>query len=350
MWAGVARFGGIGDNLVASAVLAPLRKKYGRVEVISQLPYSCVFENNPYIDKLSVHKEGEIPGESAEAWHRWHNVRAKEYDFYIHLSHSMESMVALFPAQTQFYWPAEWRRRFCGRNYVELVADICGVPYSECQPRFFPTEEETARAKQTRGEQMGSGKVIGWVLSGSRIDKIHPASTLIVARLIRECDATVVLFGGPGRDCEMGNRIIEHVRRQNGSVKGVAGAADPSLEDQRWPIRRVLTQLRHCDLVIGPDTGPMWSLAAHPVPKIVTLSHASPENITKGWINTTTLHADQTVPCWPCHQLHSSLDTCTPDETKGAAACISSISVETIVSTAYGILNPPAEVLKEAAE
>ena len=345
-WACISRFGGIGDNLVASAVLPALKKRYGCVEVISQLPQSCVFENNPHIDKLSQHKEGDIPGESAEAWHRWHKVRASEYAFYANLSHSMETMVALFPTQTQFWWPAAWRRKFCGRNYIEMVADVCGVPYGDCAPGFFPTAEEDAQAQQTRGEQIGNGRVIGWVLSGSRVDKIHPASTLIVARLIRECDATVILFGGPGRDCEMGNRIIDHVRRQNGSTKGVVGAADATLENQKWPIRRVLTQLRHCDLVIGPDTGPMWSVAMHPVPKIMTLSHASLQNITHGWRNCVTLHADPAkVPCWPCHQLHSALDTCTPDETKAAAACISSISVEAVVAAAHEALGRKADVV-----
>ena len=63
-----------------------------------------------------------------------------------------------------------------------------------------------------------------------------------------------------------------------------------------------------------------------PMPKIVLLSHASPTNITKHWVNTITLHADQArVPCWPCHQLHETPETCVKAEKADAAACITDI-------------------------
>jgi ADP-heptose:LPS heptosyltransferase len=331
-WACIARYGGIGDNLIASSVLAPLRAKYGHVEVISQSPQSCVFENNPHIDKLSVHKPGDIPCPDLDTWHAWHRIRAKEYDFFEHLSHTCEADLAMMRGQPDFWRNQDYRREKCDEGYVAHVARICRVPASECRPDFFPTDEETALAQQTRGEQIGTGPCVGWVLSGSRIDKVHPASTLAVARIIRECDATVVLFGGPGKDCELGNQVIANVKRQNGSITGVIGAADATLNNQRWPIRRLLTQLRHCDVVVTPDTGPAWSVAHHEVPKVVLLGHASPRNITERWRNTTTLHADPAaVPCWPCHRLHDTLDTCAPDESGQAALCMSSISVEAIV-------------------
>ena len=37
--------------------------------------------------------------------------------------------------------------------------------------------------------------------------------------------------------------------------------------------------------MIGPDTGLMWGVAMEAMPKIMLLSHASPENITKHWTN-----------------------------------------------------------------
>lgn len=343
-WACISRYGGVGDNLIASSVLAPLRTKYGRVEVITQWPQHVVFENNPHIDKLSVHKPGDIPGETLEAWARWHRVRAKEYDFFANLSHTVEVLKAFLPAQTQFDWPVAWRREYCAGSYIEAVAKVCGVDPADCEPRFFPTEEEHAKAKATFGEQIGKRPVIGWVLSGSRVDKIHPAGTLIVARLIAELGAQVVMFGAPGRDYDMAVRIQEHVKRQNGTTNGLHSMCDSfqpdmTFENQKFPIRRILTQLRYCDLVISPDTGPAWAVAMEDVPKIILVSHASAENITGGWRNTVTLHADRhRVPCWPCHQLHDTLDTCTPDETKQAAACISSISVASIIEEAAKIL------------
>lgn len=349
-WAAICRYGGVGDNLIAASVLAPLRKKYGRVEVITQKPQHVIFENNPHVDKLSVYSPGDIPGETLEAWSRWHRVRAKEYSFFANLSHTVECLKAFLPAQTEFDRSAEWRRRRCAGSYIAAVAEVCGVDPAECEPRFYPTEEETARAIETFSGQVGKRPIIGWVLSGTRIDKIHPAGTLIVARLIAELGAQVVLFGAPGRDHEMAIRIQDHVRRQNGTTDGLHAMVDEykpgmTFETQKFPIRRILTQIRHCDLVISPDTGPAWAVAMEDVPKIVMVSHASAENITGGWRNTTTLHADsEKVPCWPCHKLHDTLDTCTPDETGQAAACISSISVAVVLAEAERMLRAPRHI------
>jgi hypothetical protein len=70
------------------------------------------------------------------------------------------------------------------------------------------------------------------------------------------------------------------------------------------------------------------------MPKIVMVSHASAENITKHWVNTTTLHADPNdVPCWPCHRLHDDPSTCVPNKEENGARCISYITVEKLVQT-----------------
>src|SRR5208337_5005699 len=98
-----------------------------------------------------------------------------------------------------------------------------------------------------------------------------------------------------------------------------------------WPIRRVLSFAQACDIVIGPDTGPMWGVAYESNYKVLMLSHGSVENVSKHWVNTVSLHADTArVPCYPCHQLHNTGETCTPNRDKNGSACISDISVETV--------------------
>lgn len=334
-WACVVRLGGVGDNLIASSVFRQLKERYGKLEVITQNPQAAVFENNPYIDKLAVHDKGDLPIDQTE-WQKWFVTRSKEYDFLVNLSHSCESLLATFPSQTAFWWPAEFRRKLCGRNYVETVHDICGLPY-ECDPRFYPTDAERAKAAETKA-RMGE-RVIGWCLSGSRIDKVYPYSAMAIARLIRELGVQVMMFGAPGPDFEMAKAIMEHVERQNGTHDGLHLALSPDPKEPSWPIRRILAQAHACDLVIGPDTGPMWGVAREAMPKIVLISHASPENITKHWVNTVTLHADpKRVPCWPCHRLHTDLTTCTPNADNNAAACIADISVEKVVATVNALL------------
>lgn len=354
-WAAVCRFGGIGDNLIASSVLPLLARDYA-VEVICQDPYHVLFENNPYIEKLTVKQPGELPSGSGLEWQQWFVARGKEYAKFVHLSHSCEISLALVPAQTQFYWPAAMRRKLCGRSYLEFVHDIAEVPH-EFSPNFFPTDEELAKADDTK-RRVGE-KVIGWALSGSRVDKIYPQSAAVVARLIKETGCPVIMFGGGQRDFDMSKQIMEQVERQNGSLEGLhqAVSPDPSNDvrftvepgathvtqlpkaEPLWPVRRSITQLQRCDLVIGPDTGLMWSVAAHSMPKIMLLSHASPENVTKHWRNTVTLHADPVrVPCWPCHQLHDSSATCTQNKDNTGAACISDISAEAVLQAAKDML------------
>ena len=86
-WAAVARFGGVGDNLIAASSLTGLKKKGLKVEVLSNEHFYHVFENNPYIDKLSVRTNSEVPIDM-EGWQRWFAGRADEYDVFAHLSHS----------------------------------------------------------------------------------------------------------------------------------------------------------------------------------------------------------------------------------------------------------------------
>jgi ADP-heptose:LPS heptosyltransferase len=335
-WAGVARFGGIGDNLIAASVCGALKRKGLKVEMITSDPCWQVFEHNPNIDKLSVKSKAEVPTDMKE-WQKWFAGRAEEYDVFAHLSHSCENSLALFPMQTQFYWPAAVRRRICGRNYLEFVHDIAGVPY-EFGPLFYASAEEKEQAAETKAKI--GGRVILWVISGTRIDKVYPFAPMAIARLIKELDAQIVVTGSPGKNFADAKLIMEHVERQLSSNKGLHSAISDSEAKTEWPLRRSLAFAQCADLVVTPDTGIAWSVAFAPMPKVMLISHASPENITKHWLNTVTLSADQSrVPCWPCHQLHDEPRTCTPNKENNGAACITDISVERLVSTVKELWN-----------
>lgn len=354
-WFGVARLGSMGDNLIASSVL-PLLAQNHRVEVLTQRPAGVIFENNPHIDKLTYLDPANMPQGCGLEWQQYFAKRGKEYDGgFVHLSHSIEVALALIPAQTSFYWPAHMRRKMCGRSYLEFTHDLVGVPYV-FDPRFYPTADEKQQAVNTKSK-IGE-RVIGWCLSGSRLDKVYPYAPMAVARLIRELDVPVVTFGAEGKDFELGKVIHEHVKRQNGTDRNfhlalspeppkqpewsIEGGAHVTLKppaEPLWPLRRSLSQLQQCDLVIGPDTGLMWGVAMEAMPKLVLLSHASPENIIKHWWKTIALTAYQgRVPCWPCHQLHDDSSTCTPNRDNNGAACISDISAEAIVTMAAKLL------------
>lgn len=76
------------------------------------------------------------------------------------------------------------------------------------------------------------------------------------------------------------------------------------------------------DLLIGTETGLLNAMGSEQVPKIVTLSHSSEENLTKHWVNARALKPDTAkVPCFPCHVLHKDWTYCHQDKESGAALC-----------------------------
>jgi ADP-heptose:LPS heptosyltransferase len=334
-WACICRLGGIGDNLVAASPLRPLKRLGYMNEVITSDMASSVFLNNPFIDKLSIKREGEIP--DGANWHTWFASRANEYDILVNLSNSMETRHAFHRGSTSFWWPQDYRRKVAAGSYLETAHDVVGVAH-EFGPLFFPTEDELDRAKSTRDEQIG-GRYITWVIGGSRVDKAYPYSPHVICRIISELNIQVVLVGVGPMQFEMAKTVQEEVQRSNSSDKGLHLALSPSNSDpgghQHWSQRRSLTQACISDLVVTPDTGVAWATAMEPMPKIVLVSHASDENITKHWKNTITLHADQNrVPCWPCHRLHDDISTCVPaKDNPQAAACMADISVQSILET-----------------
>jgi len=350
-WAGVIRLGGIGDNLIVSAALPGLKKKYGMVEVICRKPFDVVFENNPFVDKLTAwDKDEKLP--QGEGWEAWFKHRSKEYAFFQNLSQSVECQLALTRAQSWYWRSDEWRRKFCGKSYLEEVADICGVPYSGLRCGFYPTEEEVFEATATLEKEGVGQHFVAWVISGSRYDKIYPFASIAIHRLIRELGMPVVLLGAPNNDIDIVGMIEAHLKMQGGShgLDHLHTGISRSWTEENWPIRRVLTMVQCAALVISPDTGPAWAVAFEDMPKIVMLSHASPENITKHWVNTVSLHADpRRVPCWPCHKLIDGPEYCVPNEWNSGASCISDISPDTVLYAAHEAMRPKPLML-EAAE
>lgn len=339
-WVCIVRVGGIGDNLIAASVLRPLHAQGYKIEVISQEPQCVVFENNPFIDKLAVRAPGDLPADFKQ-WGDYWRLRATEYAKLVNLSHSVEGLRAMFDGSMAWDWPAEFRRKMCGYSYLETAHDIVGVPHV-FGPLFFPTEDEVDQAKETlrKVSMHGTLKVVGWCLAGSRLDKIYPMAPMAIARMIKEMGVAVIMFGAKDRiDFEMAQTVHEHVKANNSTDANLHLALSPVGTDT-WPIRRAITTLMQCDAVITPDSGLGWSVALECVPKIMLHSHASQVNITKHWKNTISMIPS--VACWPCHKLHNEIKTCqaeqaacgvTVNKDAKGAACISSISVDDILTT-----------------
>lgn len=336
-WAGIARLGGVGDNLVASSVMRPLKRMGYSTEMITSSSHAAVLQHNPFIDKLSVRQDGDkIPPD-----------RAAEYDLYADLTHSQEARHALFANMPAFRARPEYRRQLCAGNYLETAHDIVGVPH-EFGPLFFATDDEIINARKTK-DKIGE-RVLAWVVRGSRVDKVYPYAPSAIARIISELDIPVALVGIGQGQFEMAERLVKEVEISNSSRDKLHIAIAKETDVNAWGVRPSLAFVLQCDLVVTPDTGTAWACAFEPMPKVVILSHASPENITKHWINTTTLHADQNrVPCWPCHQLHDSIETCSKPVKGIAAGCMADIAVERIVRAVDAAWNRTSNVIRLAS-
>jgi ADP-heptose:LPS heptosyltransferase len=331
-WCLVVRLGGIGDHLIVSSVLPRLKAEGWMIAYMSQKPTNIVVHGNPHIDR-HIEIENGIP---AEDFVKFFEMQKKSYDRVLNFSETIEKALLLRNDQLAFYWEPETIRDYCGVNYLEQTHRFARVD-QVYRPEFFPTQEESDEI-DSYIEGWG-GKVVGVQVAGSNFDKMNPHLPEIVTKILLAVpDAKVMLLGGASkRDTTLMEGVIETVRHWTASLMRVKNASQK-------PIRWALTFAKKCDLLIGPDSGLMWAGSFEPVPKIVMLSHASPENITKHWVNTTTFHADQSVGCWPCHKLHHGPDTCTLDTRTKSALCMASINPDAVVAAAIKHLKGVTDV------
>lgn len=190
---------------------------------------------------------------------------------------------------------------------------IAELPYEPAQ-RFYPTDDERAWARKERNKI--GGRIILWSLSGSAVHKTWPYLDAVIARLmLRDKDTKVVLTGDHlCQVLEAGWETESRVVRKSGV----------------WTIRETLAFAQVADVVVGPETGVLNAVGFESVPKVITLSHSSIENLTRDWVNCTNLVP--TTACYPCHQLHYSFEHCYRDDETGVAACQASISADEMYS------------------
>ena len=303
----VVRYGGFGDMIQASSVLPGLKEQGYHVTVFTTPKGRDILRADPHVDEFFIQDTDQVPNH--ELGRFWEVQRAK-YDKFINLSESVEGTLLALPGRVAHQWPDEVRRKMLNVNYLEFTHDLAGVPFPPRQ-RFYPTPEEKRWADRER-RKIG-GTIILWVLSGSSVHKAWPYLDQALARImLQHPEVNVVLVGD-----EM-SQLLECGWENESRVLCRSG---------KWSIRESLSFARVADMVIGPETGIMNAVGLLPVPKIITLSHSSQENLTKHWKNCTALTPED-CPCYPCHMMHYGYEFCTRDSHSGVAMCQARISVE----------------------
>lgn len=325
----VCRFGAFGDLMQASSVFAGLKKDGYHVTLMTSPPGSDVITHDPHIDSIMLLDKDQIPNADLGNFWKW---QAKKYDKFVNLSESVEGSFLAMPGRAQHAWTPAARHAYMNRNYVEFQHQLAGVPHDP-KVKFYPLPEEKKWAREKRAK-MGK-KVVLWSLAGSSVHKVWAGlDSVIAALMLGYNDVDVVLCGGPeAAMLEAGWENEKRVHRTCG----------------KWTIRQTLSFIEQADLVIGPETGVLNAASHEKVPKIIFLSHSTVENLTRDWINTTSLTAP-TLTCKgrgenaapACHQLHFGWEHCDKHEETGTALCQQAIAVDTVYHAIEQALNRKA--------
>lgn len=304
--AAVMRPGAYGDVLWTSSITWHLKRQGYHVTVYTEDRGEEVLRHDPNVDCLRVLGAGQVPTGFLGKYFLW---EAKKYDLAINLVESIERNALGWPTDIRFFWPDDVRRKVFGRNYLEQIHDLAGVPY-EFHQRFYPSAPELEQAKAWRAQHCGDAPMVVLAPGGSTAPKFWPHTPQLVAQLAGQGIHAVVLGDLRGMTLRAGERVH---------------AVGMDLT-----IRQACTLALIADAVIGEETALLNAVAMEPMRKVVLLSHSTAENLTKHWENTVALHGD--VPCYPCHRIHMSFEHCTRDMASGTAACQAAISPEAVMS------------------
>lgn len=312
----VIRRGAIGDYLVAGSVMHGLKGQGYRVTVLTNSRGADVLANNPNIDEFFV--------EDGPANARRDARRRALFARVVDLDDSLEGLMIARKAQRAYSYPAAARRQIFEKNYQELAHLIAGIPV-DIRDGFYPTPAEIEWAKGGRDFMAGKSRCVAWAINGSAIHKIYPYVN-IVARQLAERKIHVVLLGGPDMSRKLEKGILKTLEDDGTDGRFIHPAVG------QWSIRESITFARAADCVVGPETGLMLGVAMTATPKVIYLSHSSPDNLTRHWINTTTLTPlPEHCSCYPCHRMHSSWDTCNRDKAERVARCAAAIPPQVVL-------------------
>lgn len=303
----LVRYGGFGDLIQISSIF-PLLKEQGKKVCVNVTENGVdILKNDPNIDELLVQKTDQVPNQ--ELGDYWKFLR-RVYPKVINLSSLIEQKLLVLPHDPIYNWDHKKRHKKLNKNYSEVLHNKAKVPHL-FNIKFHPSNSEKKWAEeQRRSMRIGlQHYVIVVALSGSSVHKAYPYMDNVIAYyLVNEPNSRFVLVGD--EICQ----ILEQGWEKEPRVFCKSGD---------WSIRQSLSFAQTADLVIGPETGILNAVSAENLAKVALLSHSSEENLTKHWVNTTSLSAN--VSCYPCHKMHYGFKTCNRDSETGGSMCAANI-------------------------
>jgi len=290
----VLRYGAFGDAIQSSSVLPALKRAGYHITFCTVPRGQAVLLNDPHIDAWIIQDRNQVPNDELMPY--WAAIR-NNYDLFINLSETVEGSLLSMPGRASYYWPKKVRHNMQNVNYWEMTHALAGVDMPP-ESRFYATDEETAKMQELV-DKTGNGPLIMWVMRGSSVHKFSLYIDQVIAKLLIKYPDCTILTVGDG-SCQ----ILEAGWSETPQIIPLSG---------KTTIRESMALAQIVDVVVGPETGVINAVSQDEVGKVVLLSHSSPENLTKHWINVTPLFPDMAdVDCYPCHKLHYDWSTCNP--------------------------------------
>ena len=310
----IVRYGGFGDMLQTASILPQLKQSGYHITVMTTPKGHDIIRHDPYVDDWYIQDHDQVPNNELGLF--W-SEQSKRFDLFVNLSESIEGTLLAIPGRINHSWSQSVRHRMLNKNYFEFTAQLAGVDAKPVK-LFYPTDEER-QEMQTNTDEFN----IVWSLAGSSIHKFSPHMDAVIARILLDIpNARIHLVGDEA--CQ----LLEQGWQNEPRIERTSG---------KLSIRQTLTLAQQADLVIGPETGVLNSVAHEPNAKVVLLSHSSKKNLTQHWYNTWSLIPTD-CHCYPCHRLHYSTEFCDVEAESGTALCMRNITPDMIwdaVNAAY---------------
>lgn len=289
----IVRYGALGDMVMITPLIRELAKD-GYEVTMNITPYAApLVENNPYVSNIVIQEREAIPNRDLGGyWDEWRG----EYDKYINLSESIEGKLLKVEGRRDYHTSKEFREQACGStNYYDWTMKLGGYPeVTGTRGELFFTPAERRDAAKMKKELAGKF-VIGWAMNGSSHHKIYPLTEPVLTEwLSQHPEGIAFLLGGP----EAQGYEFDHPQ-----VVRTCG---------QWPLRKTLAFIAMvADTMVGPESMAINVAACYDIPKLTFLSHSNHDNLCKYWTNDYCLAPNVDIaPCYPCHQLHYSLESC----------------------------------------
>lgn len=316
----VVRYGAYGDTIQAMSIVKQLKKDGFHVTLLTQNPSHEAILMDPNIDRLVVQTMNQVPMAQLGLFWPWFEMHGspdgKRYDRWVNLTESVESNLLAIPGNIRFVWPAKARHEIMNRNYLELQHYIAGCDYNPSFTFYSSDEEKKWRDLElAKMKKAGIEKYILWPLAGSsRTHKLYPHAPGVWEHLLKHYPTWGIVTTG-----DISCNILE---------KGFEGRPRMWLSAGKYTFRQTLLLMETAHVVVGPETGVMSAAAFYPMPKIALLTHSTVENLTRDWVNTTSIWAPNThcpgrgnneVPA--CHKMLPGFEGCRQNEKTLVAQC-----------------------------